>query len=50
MKAGSGKLDVITGPFENARFVKGACEEKEVMESKRISASVNMLKVCVRLL
>ncbi len=45
MKAGSGKLDVMTGPFENARFVTGACEEKGVMESKRMSARVNILKV-----
>lgn len=49
MKAGSGKFDVMTGPFENARFVKGACEEKEVIESKRRIAWMNMLKVCLQL-
>ena len=38
MKAGSGKFDVMTGPFEKARLVRGACEDKGVMESKKRSA------------
>lgn len=37
MKAGSGKFDVMTGPFENARFATGVGDEKGVMESKRRS-------------
>ena len=49
MKEGSGKLAVMTGPSENARLVKGACEEKGVKESKRRSAWENILKKCVQL-
>ncbi len=47
MKAGSGKLDVMTGPFENARFVRGACEEKGAKERERRSAWKNIMQACV---
>ena len=35
INAGSGKLEMMTGPLETARFVTGAWEDKGVMESKR---------------
>ena len=45
MKAGSGKSDVMTGPFEKARFVTGAWDEKGVRESSRRSAWESMMRV-----
>lgn len=35
MKAGSGKLEVMTGPGEKARFVKGNWEEKAMRAERR---------------
>ena len=47
MNAGSGKADVMAGPFEKARFVRGADSEKGVRTRERKSDWRSMMELIV---
>ena len=47
MNAGSGKFDVMTGPLEKARFVRGAESEKGVRMIGRKSDWRSMMELIV---
>lgn len=43
-KAGSGKLDVMTGPLEKALFWMGSCSERLAAVRSRVMVLKNMLE------